>query len=352
MTTPRRDLLMPAEWERHAATWIGWPVNPEDWPGKIAPVEWVFAEIVRKIAPGERVHILVPDTEAEAGAAEKLARAGVDFAAISFHRMPTDRNWLRDSGAIFARERGSGGLRALQFQFNAWAKYDNFKRDRAIPLAMARAAGAPMENAMIVGETGHAWMVLEGGAVDVNGAGLALATEECLLSPIQERNPGFGRREVEAALRDHLGAQRVIWLRGGIAGDDTHGHIDDAARFVGERKVLAAVERDPSSPNYRPLQENLEILRGWRDEKGALEVIELPMPEPLVFEETPLPASYANFYVANEAVLVPTFNDPNDGIALGILRDLFPERRAIGIHSVDLVWGFGTIHCLTQQQPA
>lgn len=343
---------MPAEWAPHASTWIGWPVNEADWPGKLASVEWAFVEIVRHLARVEGVNILARDASVREEARKKLERAEVNLDAVSFHLRETDRNWLRDSGAIFVREGSAGNWKALHFNFNAWAKYDNYQLDQHVPETMAAAAGVERERPAIEGDPGSRWMVLEGGAIDVNGSGLLLATEECLLGPIQERNPGYGRRETEEALRRYLGAAGIIWLKNGIVGDDTGGHVDDVARFVSERTVITMEDRHEKGGNAELLKENLEILRSYKDEKGRLEVVSLPMPEPLIFEGLQLPASYANFYIANETVLVPTFNDPADRQALGILQELMPDRKVRGIHSVDLIWGFGSVHCLTQQQPA
>ena len=342
---------MPAEWEPHEATWIGWPTNPEDWPGKLPAVEWAFVEIVRHLARHEHVHILAPSGETEDAARVKLDMAGVERSSVSFHLLETNRNWLRDAGAIFVREIQSRALQARHFKFNAWAKYDNFHLDRVIPETMERVAGVLLEKAVIEGAEKNDWMVLEGGAIDVNGAGLIMTTEECLLSNVQERNPGFSKSEIEAALLKNLGCEHIIWLNRGIDGDDTHGHIDDTARFVAGRVVVVMEEKNPADPNHEPLAENLEILRSYRDAKGGLEVVTLPMPEPTVFDGLKVPASYANFYIANGTVLVPTFNDPSDRTALGILQELFPDRAVRGIHAVDLVWGLGTLHCLTQQQP-
>ncbi len=342
---------MPAEWEPHEATWIGWPTNPEDWPGKLPAVEWVFVEMVRHLAPHEHVHILIGDAEAEESARAKLDMAGVEHEAVSFHLLETNRNWLRDAGAIFTRNRASGELKAMHFKFNAWAKYDNYHLDQTIPETMERVAGVAREKALIAGSAKTDWMVLEGGAIDVNGAGILMTTEECLLSDVQARNPDFTREEIESALKSNLGVQTILWLNKGIAGDDTHGHVDDAARFVSERTVIAMEEKNKDDENHEILAENLEILRSYRDAKGALDVVPIPMPAPTVFDGLLVPASYANFYIANETVLVPTFNDPNDRIALGILQELFPSRVVRGIHAVDLVWGLGTLHCLTQQQP-
>lgn len=333
---------MPAEWERHEATWIAWPHHRSDWPGKFPAIPWVYVEIVRHLSRGERVHIAVEGPAGERGAKRKLRQAGVDLASIHFHHFPTDRAWVRDSGPIFVL---CGQVVALtRWRFNAWAKYPNWHKDVELPAQIGQALGLPIVPTDIV---------LEGGSIDVNGLGCLLTTEECLLGDVQVRNPGFTRKDYERAFADHLGIRKVLWLGRGITGDDTHGHVDDLARFVGPRTVVAVVEDNPADVNYQPLQENLERLRGMTDQDGArLEVVPLPMPQPLWFAGERLPASYANFYIANERVLVPTFNDPNDRRALGILAELFPDRSVVGIHAVDLVLGFGTLHCLTQQQPA
>lgn len=349
---------MPAEWERHEATWIAWPSNTSDWPGKFAPIPWVYAEIARKIVPGETLRILVNSARDEARARRVLKRTEVDLARIEFFRIPTNRGWTRDCGPIFAcraahDEPAAGApheLVIVDFAFNAWAKYPDWQLDHAVPRQVAEAAGCPILQAEAEGVA----LVLEGGAIDVNGEGAVLATEECLLdSTVQPRNPGLNRRELEAALGRYLGASQVIWLGRGIAGDDTHGHIDDLARFTGPRTVVLCQEDDPHDANYQPLHENRERLKGARlADGGKIDVVALPMPSPLYFNRQRLPASYANFYISNDTVLVPTFNDPNDRAALGILSELFPGRTVVGIHAADLVWGLGTLHCLTQQQPA
>lgn len=328
---------MPAEWEPHEATWIAWPHNRDDWPGRFAPVPWVYAEIVRRLAQVERVRILVQDPAAEAAARRILRAAGATLEAVEFFHAPTDRGWTRDYCPLFVRDR-SGEVALTNWRYNAWAKYDDWHNDAAIPGKLARTLKL------------RAWepgLVLEGGSIDVNGKGLLLTTEECLLSPVQARNPHLDRRQVEQALHDYLGARQVLWLRNGIAGDDTHGHVDDLARFVDAETVVVASEPDPADANYAPLRENLALLR-----KLPLRVVKLPMPAPLVFKGRRLPASYANFYIANGLVLVPTFNDPNDRIALNTLARLFPGRTVTGINAVELVWGLGTLHCMTQQQPA
>jgi agmatine deiminase len=341
---------MPAEWESHQATWLAWPHNVRDWPGRFGPVPWVFADIVAKLAEGETVRLLVNDTAHEARARRHLERSGANFARVEFRRIPTDRVWTRDSGPIVVRKTGARGGRAVAgFRFNAWAKYPDWKRDARIPERAARALGLPLVPVRRAGRD----VVLEGGAIDVNGAGSILATEECLLDPaVQVRNPGFERADYEAVFRDALGAPNAIWLGKGIAGDDTHGHVDDLARFVSPSTIVLAREDDPGDPNHAPLSENRDRLASARLADGSRpQVVDLPMPRPVTFAGQRLPASYANFYIGNAVVLVPTFNDPADRVALGILGDLFPDRQVVGVHALDLVWGLGTLHCMTQQEP-
>jgi agmatine deiminase len=337
---------MPAEWEPHAATWLAWPHNREDWPGKFAPIPWVYAEIIRNLARHERVELIV-DAANERKVHRLLDRAGVVLKNVRFHRWPTDRVWLRDSGCIFVR--GNSKMAAANFRFNAWAKYSNWRKDEKIGGLMAGVARAekirPEHRGMRV--------VLEGGSIDVNGRGTLLTTEECLLSKVQQRNPGISRKDYQRIFATYLGASNVIWLSRGICGDDTHGHVDDLSRFVAPGTVVTMVEGNAKDKNYKPLRENVGRLQAARDQDGkALNVIDIPMPRPVIFEKRRLPASYANFYIANGIVLVPVFNDPNDRSALDTLAGLFPEREIVPIYSGDLVWGLGTTHCMTQQQPA
>jgi agmatine deiminase len=336
---------MPAEWEPHAATWLGWPHNASDWPGKFPPIPWVYGEIVRRLAPGERVRILVTSAAHQAQASRLLKKAGVQLERVDFLRFPTNRGWTRDFGPIFVRSDRKRELAIARFHFNAWAKYKDWKKDDRIPELAAKRLKLPLH---------HGGIVLEGGSIDVNGSGTLLTTEECLLDPkVQVRNPGMSRQDLEQVFRDALGVTNTLWLGRGIAGDDTHGHVDDLCRFVNPGTVVLCREDNPQDVNYKPLAENRERLQGMRLENGAsIEVVDLPMPAPLYFEGVRLPASYANFYIANAAVLVPTFNDPHDRIALGRLAELIPDRPVVGIHAVDLVWGLGTLHCLTQQEPS
>ena len=344
---------MPAEWEPHEATWLAWPHNPEDWPGKFQAIPWLYAEIVRLLAAHEHVHILVEDAKAELRVYGILERAGANLDRVSFHLWPTDRCWTRDSGPIFVCN-ADGKVAVTNWRFNAWAKYSDWRFDDQVPRRVTELLGLSEWQPSVEMADGFAQrLVLEGGSIDVNGAGILLTTEECQLSEVQQRNPGVSREQLEQAFHDFLGIEQTIWLNQGIAGDDTHGHIDDIARFVGPTTIVAAVEPDTHDPNQAPLAENLTRLKAARTLDGKpFDIVELPMPRPVIFQDQRLPASYANFYIANNLVLVPTFHDPNDRVALNTLAEVFPDREVIGIHSVDLVWGLGTLHCMTQQQPA
>jgi len=418
MSTDTRALpafRMPAEWEPHEATWLSWPHELTDWPGKFSPIPWAFAEIVRHLARVEQVYLVVEDRVAEARARAMLGKAGAMVEAVSFFHIPTDRGWMRDSGPIGvtasntnasplssraescgmlvspavagSRETVDGSAVALRdenrtafpstssrplqnqrgktrpsarddheaadvallnFAFNGWAKYEDYKKDaRVVALANRK-----LRRNVILPEHRKLRVVLEGGAIDVNGRGTLLTTEECLLSAVQSRNPGFTKYDYAQVFKKYLGVRNVLWLRRGIAGDDTHGHIDDLARFVDDKTVLTVIEDDRTEANYEPLQENLALLREMRDQDGQpLRIETLPMPRPVYFAGQRLPASYANFYIANGIVLVPTFNDPADRMALNTLAALFPAREIVSIYSRDLVLGLGTIHCMTQQLP-
>lgn len=340
----------PAEWEKHRATWIGWCSNASDFPGKIAAIHWVYGEITRKlIEGGERVRILVQDAKHEAKAVNVLRKTGADFEKIEFYRIPHDRGWMRDSGPMFVKNDATKELAVIKFKFNAWAKYPDWKLDNKVAVKFAKIENRKIFNVRYGGKE----VVLEGGAIDLNGAGTILSTEECLLDyKTQTRNPHLSQADYEQIFKENLGAANTLWLNKGIVGDDTHGHIDDFCRFVNKNTVVLAEEKNPKDANYKILEENRERLESYRLETGRkINIVRLPMPAPLIFAGIRLPASYANFYIANEAVLVPTFNDENDRIALGILAELFPKRKIIGIHAVDLVWGLGTLHCLTQQEP-
>lgn len=404
-----RGYRMPAEWEPHAATWLAWPHHQEDWPGKFEPIPWVYAEIIRHLAKHERVDLIVRNAYAGKQAREFLRRADALSANVHFHYWPTNRVWLRDSGCIFLKGDAapvvkSDGIAApaekplltqlhdaaeylidigrelthsasgepvhghgkpssaksrktsqpdapplaLKFHFNGWAKYSNWRQDAKVGGLMAKTARAKEIHPRAAGER----ITLEGGSIDVNGAGTILTTEECLLSKIQERNPHMARVHYEKAFAEYLGAPHTIWLGRGIVGDDTHGHVDDLARFVYRDTVVTMVEPNAKDPNHAPLRANLRRLQAARNQDGRqLSVVEIPMPQPVVFEGRRLPASYANFYIANGVVLAPVFNRPNDRAALNTLAQLFPRREIVPIYSGDFIWGLGAMHCMTQQQP-
>lgn len=341
-------IRIPAEWEKHKSTILCWPHQKEDWPNKFSPITWVYIEIVKNIVPGELVRIIVQSKSDIQKVKNYLSRAHVDLKNITFIVKETDRGWMRDSSPAFIKV--GNKVQAVKFKFNGWAKYDNWKKDQHIPKAIANAA----EVELIEAKYNSKPVVLEGGAIDYNGKGSLLTTEECLLDDkVQTRNPGFTKKDYEKIFKEYFGIKNTIWLNKGIAGDDTHGHVDDLCRFVNQNTVVLCKEENIKDENYKNLEENFERLQDVKMPGGKkLEVIPLPMPSPVYFEGMRLPASYANFYICNNAVLVPTFNDPNDRIALNILSELFTDRKVIGIHSVDLVWGLGTLHCLSHEEPA
>ena len=347
------QFLMPAEWAPHAATWLVWPQNSADWPDKFQPIPWVYAEIVRHLSASEEVHVLVNSADIERRALAMLKRGGANLARLHFHQWPTDRVWIRDSGPIFTKD-AAGDVSITNWCFNAWAKYDNWRRDNLIPQQVAELYSMPQRKPIVrLADGTEKRIVLEGGSIDVNGAGTLITTEECLLSEVQQRNPGVSREQLEAVFREQLGIEQVVWLHRGAAGDDTHGHVDDITRFVDENRIVTAVEPNTADENHLPLAENLGRLHAARNLRGEpFEIVPLPMPAPVYFEGQRLPASYANFYIANSVVLVPTFNDANDRHALNTLAECFPTRQVVGIHAVDLVWGLGALHCMTQQEPA
>jgi agmatine deiminase len=338
---------LPAEFEYHEATWIGWPNNKQDWPGKFQPIPWVYGEIVRYLSREEKVRIIVQSKEHQTNAERVLKSVDADINNVEFFKLETDRNWLRDAGPQFVKNEKNETV-LINFKFNAWAKYDNYKLDAKIPKMISN----KLKLDLVKVEHHKREVVLEGGSIDYNGLGTIITTEECLMdNETQVRNKNFSKKDYEKVFEKYLGATNVIWLNKGIAGDDTHGHVDDITRFVNKNTIVTAMETHPNDANYLPLMENREILEDARLEDGSgLEVVELPMPSPVIFKGERLPASYANFYISNYAVLVPTFNDPNDRMALGILSELFTDRPVIGIHAVDLVWGLGTLHCLTHEQ--
>ncbi len=341
---------MPAEWEPHEATWLAWPHNADDWSAKTEVISWVYGEMARKISAGEVIHILVRHRAEKTFARRVLQRVGCNLKQIQFILHPTNRSWVRDSGPIFIRRTPNSETAIVHFHFNGWARCKDWHKDTRVPETAARVLRKELFHA----EYADRPFVIEGGGIEINGHGTLLTTKQCYLDrKIQVRNPGLGRKEIETTLKNYLGVTNIFWLAKGLAGDDTHGHIDDICRFVNRKTLVLVRERDSRDINYRPLTENWERIQHLRLEDGSKpEIIELPMPEPLYFDGRRLPASYANFYICNAVVIVPTFNDPNDLAALGILGELFKDRPVIGIHALDLVVGSGSLHCLTQQQPA
>jgi len=359
---------MPAEWEPHAATWLAWPSSVADWPGKGGAIPWVFAEMIRPLTESEGVRLIVPSAASRSRIAALLRRAGADVDRVDFVTARINRTWARDflptmvtrrrpeppdNRRTKAPPRGELPLvGAVKWRFNGWARYTNHKLDDAAGVKVARWLDVPTWRPRVSLAGKPYRVVLEGGAIDVDGEGSVLATRECLLEGKRARNRKLGVHGVESVLAQHLGIEKVLWLDRGIAGDDTSGHVDDFVRFVGPGRVVLAEERDPRDANYAPLAAAAERLRGARDAQGRkLELVRLPMPAPLHFGRDRLPASYANFYIGNSVVLVPTFNDVSDRAALGILSELFPQRKVLGVHAVDLALGLGTIHCSTMQEP-
>lgn len=338
----------PAEWEKQQGIVLCFPHNGNDWPGKYEAVKWAFVEFIKKVAVFETVFLVVADEKLKEKVTDMLERAHVNLKNISFIIHKTNRSWMRDSGPIIVK---NGSKReALNFNFNGWAKYNNYQLDKFVPGKIAEHINVPLTQVTYKGKP----VIVEGGAIDVNGKGTLLTSEECLMHPtIQVRNPGFTKQDYEAVFKEYLGVTNVIWLGDGIEGDDTHGHIDDLCRFVNEDTIVTIVETDKNDSNYKPLQENLKRLQNAKLEDGkSPTIVALPMPKRIDFEDLRLPASYANFLILNNCVLVPTFNDSNDRIALNILTECFPDREVIGINCIDFIWGFGTLHCLSQQIPA
>ena len=338
----------PAEWEQQKGILLCFPYNGNDWPGKYQAIQWAFVEFIKKITQYEIVYLIVADNKLKDKVSDILMTADVNIKNVQYIVLKTNRSWMRDSGPIIV-ETEKGKYEAINFNFNGWAKYSNYQLDKNVPKTIADTLKIPMTMATYKGKP----VVLEGGAIDVNGKGTLITSEECLLHPnIQVRNEGFTKEDYEAVFKEYFGITNVIWVKDGIQGDDTHGHIDDLCRFVNENTIVTVVENDKNDANFKPLQENLEILKTAKLENGeSPKIIALPMPKKLIFDGIRIPPSYANFLIINQAVLVPTFNDPNDRIALNILAECFPDREIIGISAIDLIWGFGTLHCLSQQIP-
>ena len=345
MSTTRR---FPAEWEKQQGIVLCFPHNGNDWPGKYEAVQWAFVEFIKKVATYETVFLVVADEKLQDKVKNMLDVAHANLDNVDFIIHKTNRSWMRDSGPIIVK---NGTKReALNFNFNGWAKYKNYQLDKLVPSKVASHLNVTLTQVTYKGKP----VIVEGGAIDVNGKGTLLTSEECLMHPsIQVRNQGFTKADYEAVFKEYLGVTNVIWLGDGIAGDDTHGHIDDLCRFVDEDTIITVIETDKSDSNYEPLQDNLKRLQKAKLENGKSPIIvTLPMPKRIDFEDLRLPASYANFLILNKCILVPTFNDANDRKALNIIAECFPDREVIGINAIDLIWGLGTLHCLSQQIPS
>lgn len=338
----------PAEWENQQGILLCFPHNGNDWPGKYGAIQWAFVEFIKKIAAFEEVVLVVADEKLKAKVIGMLEIAEVNIKAVSFIIYKTNRSWMRDSGPIIIKN--GTKKEALDFNFNGWTKYNNYQLDKWVPRMVAKFLDIPVQQVTYKGKP----VIVEGGAIETNGKGTLITSEECLMHPtIQVRNPNFTKADYETVFKEYLGITNVIWLGNGIEGDDTHGHIDDLCRFVNENTVVTIIESDKKDNNYKPLQDNLKRLQNAKLENGKpLNIVELPMPKRIYFDDIVLPASYANFLILNKCVLVPTFNDSNDRVALNILADCFTDREIIGISAIDLIWGFGTLHCLSQQIPA
>jgi agmatine deiminase len=337
----------PAEWETQQGILLCFPHNGNDWPGKYEAVQWAFVEFIKKVATFETVFLIVADKSHEEKVNSMLEKAHINLSNISYIVHKTNRSWMRDSAPIIVKK--GNEREALNFNFNGWAKYKNIQLDKFVPSKVGNFLNIPVTQVMYKGKP----VIVEGGAIDTNGKGTLLTSEECLMHPdIQVRNPNFTKADYEAVFKEYLGISNVIWLGDGIEGDDTHGHIDDLCRFVNEDTIVTIVETDPKDHNYKPLQDNLKRLQNAKLENGKSPIIVvLPMPKRIDFDGLRLPASYANFLILNNCVLVPTFNDANDRVALNILSECFPDREIIGINCTDFIWGFGTLHCLSQQIP-
>ena len=331
----------PAEWAPHEATWLSWPHNPDTWPGKIEKMYPGYCEFIKLVSEGEKVNINVEDRAMAEEAAEMIAATGADMNQIFFYENPTNDAWCRDHGPAFLVNPSTGKKMIVDWGYNAWGgKYPPFDKDDVVPTRIGAQLGL---------QVAHPGPIMEGGSVEFDGKGTLLTTTACLLHP--NRNPHLSKEEIEQYLKDYYGVTTILWLGDGIVGDDTDGHIDDITRFVGENMVVTVIEENPDDENYEPLQANLETLKGMKINGTSLTIHELPMPGPVFYEGQRLPASYANFYIANKYVIVPVFDDPNDDKALEILQGCFTDRKVAGINSVDIIWGLGSFHCLSQQEP-
>ncbi|MBL7854270.1 MAG: agmatine deiminase family protein [Cyclobacteriaceae bacterium] len=342
-TPAQQGYFFPAEFARHDATWLSWPHKEASWPGKIETIYPIYARFIKAVAEGERVCINVADEAMKQKALRHLQAVGADLNRVEFFLHPTNDAWCRDHGPAFLINPAEKKKMIVDWGYNAWGgKYPPFDLDDVVPTRIAHHYHIPVV---------HPGIVMEGGSVEFNGRGTLLTTTACLLNP--NRNPHLNQEQIEAYLRDYYGVTNILWLGDGIIGDDTDGHIDDLTRFVNEDTVVTVVEHNRSDENYAPLKENVELLEKLKLENGrSIKIVELPMPAPVVYEDQRLPASYANFYISNNYVVVPTFRDKQDDVALDILQKHFPDRTVLGLDSWDIIWGLGSFHCLSQQEPS
>ncbi len=346
------EFRMPAEWEPQKSVWISWPHNKNDWPGMFEKIPNVVGKIIKYLANHQRIDLLVNTNKIMYEARKKLKRTGCKLSNIKFHKIKTDRLWLRDSGPIFLINKKTRKKIMLNFKFTAWSKYKNFRNDNKINYQISKYLNIKSILPKKINSKKFEKVVMEGGAFDTNGSGSILLTKECLLSSKQERNKGFRKSDYESLFSNYLNTKNFIWLNKGIVGDDTHGHVDDIARFVSKTTIMIADENNKSEKNYKSLKENIKILRKSYDENGKkFKIIKIPMPSPIFIQKTRVPASYLNFFISNKTVLVPIFNVKEDKKVLKIFRKFFTKRKVIAVDCSDLIWGFGAIHCMTQQEP-
>ena len=344
---------MPAEWEKQQSVWIIWPYNKNDWPGLFKFIPKTVSEIVSVISKTQTVNLIVKIKKDINLIKKKLKKNNYTKTNVKFHVIPTDRIWIRDSGPIFLKNIKNKKKILLNFKFNGWSKYKNYKKDDKINNVISSITRIKKIDPKVKINNITKRIVLEGGSIDVNGKGSILLTKECLLSKIQERNPGIKKKEYEDLLRKYLNVSNFIWLKKGIIGDDTHGHVDDISRFISKNTILTAIEINKKNPNYKILNDNLKILKNSKNERGKkFKIIKVPMPKPIYINKSIVPASYMNFFIANKIVLLPIYNDKNDLKVISIFKRNFKNRKIITINCEKLIWGFGAIHCMTQQEPA
>jgi len=346
------SFIMPAEFEKQKLVWIAWPHNKDDWPGYFTSIPLTIANIISKISNSQKVNLIIQKKENKNVILKLLKEKNYKKSNVQFYRIDTDRIWIRDSGPIYVKSKLNGKKTILNFSFNGWSKYQNYKNDNKIPSEISKLTKVNEVNPYIDNSEKKYYPVLEGGAFDVNGNGSILLTKECLLSKKQERNPGLSKKDYQIFLKRYLGVENFIWLNKGIEGDDTHGHIDDISRFVSNNTIMTSIEKNKKDKNYKKLNENLKILKNAKDINGEkFRIIKIPMPKAKYINKIRVPATYLNFFIANKVILLPVFNDKNDIKVLKIFKNFFKYKKIITIDCSKLIWGFGAIHCMTQQEP-